>query len=72
MNILQFIQLYPYKYCENLTVSDRAVYRMAVYQFYHVFLMIEEKLEDLHYDCDSLKSLYFPNLFRAPGRYVDQ
>ncbi|XP_063678115.1 heme oxygenase 1-like [Bolinopsis microptera] len=49
-----------------IALADRAVYRMAVYRFYHVFLMIEDKLEDLHYDSDSLKSLYFPNLFRAP------
>ena len=42
---------------------------MAVYRFYHVFLMIEDKLEDLRHDNPALQMLYFPTLFRANGMY---
>lgn len=49
----------------SVALTDEKVYRMAVFRFYHIFLMIEDKLEDLRHDCDFLQTLYFPNLFRA-------
>eukprot|EP00116_Pleurobrachia_bachei_P011054 sb/3471316/ len=49
----------------SIALTDRNVYRMAVYRFWKVYEMIEETMDELRGDCPELQQLYFPTLFRS-------